>query len=409
MSETSPASAVSSTAPDAAGLNTQAPAANPDFVYSAESDKPVSGVDAPTSPQAPWGVWWRSRYWAWTLLLLALAGLAGALLAWQKINHIQEELARRSLDTGAQVIEARTLARQAQEATRELSLRLASAETRLSEVSLQRSQLEELMRSLSRSRDDNLVVEMEAGLRLAQQQAQLTGSAEPLLAALKSAEQRLVRAGQPRLSPVQRAIVKDSERIKSAALTDVPALLLRLDELVRLTDDLPVANAVLVADQPTALASADSGALAPKSPNPIKPAAPAQNSWWRFADAQALQEWSARALAGLREEAKSLLRVSRIDRPEAALLAPEQAYFLRENLKLRLLNARLALLSRQIEAARSDLSSAQTSLQRYFDASSRKTQAALAALQQAQVQLRTGELPRLDETLSALATAATGR
>ena len=409
MSETSPASAVSSTAPEAAGFNTQAPAAPPDFVYNVESDKPTSSMDAPTSPQAPWGVWWRSRFWAWTLLLLALAGLVGALLAWQKINRIQEELARRSLDTGAQVIEARTLARQAQEASRELSLRLASAETRLSEVSLQRSQLEELMRSLSRSRDDNLVVEMEAGLRLAQQQAQLTGSAEPLLAALKSAEQRLVRAGQPRLSPVQRAIVKDSERIKSAALTDVPALLLRLDELVRLTDDLPVANAVLVADQPAALAPADSGALAPKSPNAITPAAPVSNSWWRFVDGQALQEWSARALAGLREEAKSLLRVSRIDRPEAALLAPEQAYFLRENLKLRLLNARLALLSRQTEAARSDLSSAQTSLQRYFDASSRKTQAALAALQQAQVQLRTGELPRLDETLAALATAAAGR
>jgi uroporphyrin-3 C-methyltransferase len=103
------------------------------------------------------------------------------------------------------------------------------------------------------------------------------------------------------------------------------------------------------------------------------------------------------------------LRVSRIDQPEAALLAPEQSYFLRENMKLKLLNARLALLSRQTDAARSDLASVQTSLSRYFDASSRKTQAAKALLQQTQAQLRTSELPRFDDTLAALATASAGR
>jgi uroporphyrin-3 C-methyltransferase len=82
---------------------------------------------------------------------------------------------------------------------------------------------------------------------------------------------------------------------------------------------------------------------------------------------------------------------------------------LRENIKLKLLNARLALLSRQTDAARSDLASVQVSLTRYFDPSSRKTQAAKALLQQTQAQLRTTELPRFDETLAALATAAAGR
>jgi uroporphyrin-3 C-methyltransferase len=360
-------------------------------------------VDAAAVPEALW----RTRAWALGLLLLALAGAVGALLSWQKINHIQEELARRSTDSGAQAIEARTLARQAQEATRELSARLLATETRLNEVSLQRSQLEELMRSLSRSRDDNLVIDMEASLRLAQQQAQLTGSAEPLLAALKSAEQRLVRAAQPRLSPVQRAILKDSERIKSASLTDVPALVLKLDEIVRLIDDLPLVNQVMSDGAVTAPPEALNAAQA--SPAAGKAGAAPKSSFWSFMDMQALRDWSGRTLLGLREEAKSLLRVSRIDQPEAALLAPEQSYFLRENIKLKLLNARLALLSRQTGAARSDLASVQTSLQRYFDGSSRKTQAAMTALQQVQAQLRSGELPRLDETLAALATAAAGR
>jgi hypothetical protein len=93
-----------------------------------------------------------------------------------------EQLARQSADTGTQAIEARTMARQAQDLSRETAARLAVTETRLSEVSLQRSQLEELMQSLSRSRDENLVVDIESAMRLAQQQAQLTGSLEPLLA-----------------------------------------------------------------------------------------------------------------------------------------------------------------------------------------------------------------------------------
>ena len=389
MSDSSPATSPA-TAPAAA-----ASTANPDA-----SALPVGAAAVPEAL-------WRTRPWALGLLLLALAGAVGALLSWQKINHIQEELARRSTDAGAQAIEARTLARQAQEATRELSARLLATETRLNEVSLQRSQLEELMRSLSRSRDDNLVVDMEASLRLAQQQAQLTGSAEPLLAALKSAEQRLVRAAQPRLSPVQRAILKDSERIKSASLTDVPALVLKLDEIVRLIDDLPLVNQVMSDGAVTAPPEALNAAQA--SPAAGKAGAAPKSSFWSFMDMQSLRDWSGRTLLGLREEAKSLLRVSRIDQPEAALLAPEQSYFLRENIKLKLLNARLALLSRQTGAARSDLASVQTSLQRYFDGSSRKTQAAVTALQQVQAQLRSGELPRLDETLAALATAAAGR
>jgi uroporphyrin-3 C-methyltransferase len=103
------------------------------------------------------------------------------------------------------------------------------------------------------------------------------------------------------------------------------------------------------------------------------------------------------------------VRVSRIEEPDAALLSPEQSFFLRENLKLKLLNARLGLLSRQIDSVRSDLATASVSLGRYFDASSRKTQTAMTLLQQVQTQLKALELPRVDDTLAALSTAAAGR
>ena len=348
------------------------------------------------------------RRWALVLGVLAAAALLVSGLLWQKLGNIQEELARRSIDSGAQAIEARTLARAAQDSTRELSARLAVQETRISEVSLQRTQLEELMQSLSRSRDENLVVDIESALRLAQQQAQLTGSAEPLVAALRSADQRLSRAVQPRLNPLQRAIAKDMDLIRAASLTDVPVLLIKLDELVRLVDDLPQANAML-SNGSTRSAAAPSPVAAPSARTP---GASEDNHISRLGllfNRQALQAWSQRLLDGVWDEARKLLRVSRIDQPEAALLAPEQAFFMRENLKLRLLNARLGLLSRQTDTARTDLLNASAWLGKYFDPASRKTQAASQLLQQVQSQLKTSELPRLDDTMAALATAAAGR
>jgi len=106
------------------------------------------------------------------------------------------------------------------------------------------------------------------------------------------------------------------------------------------------------------------------------------------------------------EQIKGLVRVSRIEAPEAALLSPEQGFFLRENLKLKLLNARLGLLARQKDAARADLASAAVLVRRYADASSRKTTQMLQLLEQSGVQLKASEIPRLDESLAALTTAA---
>ncbi len=336
-------------------------------------------VDTATVPAAA-----ASRRQVLVLGAVAALALLLSVLLWDRQSRLQDQLARQSADVGTSAAEARALARQAQEQQRELAARQAVMEARLGEVALQRSQLDELMQSLSRSRDENLVVDIESAIRLAQQQAQLTGSVEPLLAALKTAEQRVQRVPQARLAPLQRALARDAARIKAAPLSDTPTLLARLDELVGLVDELPLANAVASGPAParetaTPAAQADLG------------------SRWR----QALQlAW---------DELRGLVRVSRIDQPEAVLLAPEQSFFLRENLKLVLLNARLGLLARQPEAARADLRKAAAALNKYFDGNSRRTRAAAGLLQQMLEQMKTLELPRVDDTLAALATAAAGR
>jgi uroporphyrin-3 C-methyltransferase len=329
-------------------------------------------------------------------------------LLWFKLSHIQETLARQSTDAGTLAVEAKTLAKAAQDAVRETSTRQNVMEAKLSEVALQRTQLEELMQSLSRSRDENLVVDIDSAVRLAQQQASLTGSAEPLLAALRAADQRIARAAQPRLTPLQRAIAKDIDRIKAATLADTPGLLIKLDELARLVDELPVINAVAQASNNSAVKvalaakpSAKSASAASRSASSASDSVANPLSAW--------PQWLQLVAGAVRDEARGLVRVSKIDNPQGVLLSPEQSFFIRENLKLKILNARLGLLARQGEASHADLGQAATSLANYFDTSNHMTQQAQALVAQLQSQMKAVDLPRIDDTLAALATAAAGR
>jgi uroporphyrin-3 C-methyltransferase len=330
---------------------------------------------------------WRRPVVRYAVMALATAGALGSGLMWFKLSNIQEQLAKQTADSGSQAMEARLSAKQAQDLSRETAAQLAVMEAKLSEVALQRSQLEELMQSLSRSRDENLVVDIDSALRLALQQSQLTGSVQPLLAALKSAEQRLNKVAQPRLAPVLRAILRDTDRIKAAAVTDTPGLLLKVDELVRAVDDLPLLNAV--------------GVRVKELPTPLV----AQSSWAR---AISLSWWQ-RTAQELFGDMRDLVRISRVDQPDASLLAPDQSYFVRENVKLRLLNARLSLLARHFDVARSDLTQVNQDLLKYFETSSRQGQTTLTLAREVLEQAKQTELPRIDDTLTALTTAAAGR
>jgi uroporphyrin-III C-methyltransferase len=336
---------------------------------------------------------------------LAVLALGASALLWQELQTARRELARRSTDTGTAVTEVRTQSARAEALVQELQARLGVAELRLSEVSLQRSQLEELMLSVSRTRDDSLVQDLESALQLAQQQALLTGSVQPLITALQSAEARIGRAAQPRLNPVSRAIARDIERIRAAALADLPALASRIDEQIRQIDELPLLNA---APASQAGAPAAAGEVRPSVAAAAAPAG-ADASFWQGLRAW-WDDWSARAWAAVSERGSELVRVHRMDRPDAALLAPEQEFFLRENAKLKLLNARMALLARQSVTATADLNDVESILQRYFDDRSNATRSALEALQGLRNDLRQQEqLPRPDDTLAALAAAAAGR
>jgi len=363
---------------------------------------PLENAAPPPTTLSPGERFGARRLWVVAVVLLALLGAAALAVAWrtqQRVQELQQELVRRQQDSQVQATEARTLAKQAQESAREALTKAGLLEGRVAEVALQRGQLEDLIQSLSRSRDENLLVDIEAAIRVAQQQSAITGSAEPLVATLRQADERLARYSQPRLEGVRRAIARDLDRVKAVGVADISALNIRLDEAVRLIDDLPLL-AVAEPRKPGDARERAAKAAAASS----APAASGLAGWWAALQ-QHVQTWSDIAW----NEVRSLIRVTRIDHPEAILLAPEQAFFVRENLKLRLLNARLAVLSRQFDTAQSDLQTARTSLERYFDRSSRKVTVALELIKQVAAQARQVSLPRPDDTLAALSTATAGR
>lgn len=347
------------------------------------------------------------RWWGFLALVLTVLCIASVALAWEtqrRLRSLEQELVKRQQDSQSQSAEARMLARQSQDASREAAAKVALLEARVSEVALQRSQVEELMQAMSRSRDENVVSDMEAALRVALQQSAITGSAEPLVATLTQIDERLGRHSQPRLERVRRAVARDLERVKAIGVADVASLSIRLDEAVRLVDELPLLAMAEPRRQPTDAAQRRAAARAATAATAASAASAAEAGWRE----QALDLWD-RSIAAVWNEVRSLVRVTRIENPDAALAAPEQAFFVRENLKLRLLNARLALLSRQFDSAQADLRDAQAMLDRYFDRNARRVQSTSDLLRQVMNQARQTGVPRPDDTLAALAAVAAGR
>lgn len=351
--------------------------------------------------------------WAGAALLTALVAVT-TWVSWetrQQVGGLEQELVKRQQGSSEQSSEARVLARQAQDSARESAAKVSVLEERLAEVGLQRGQLEELIQSLTRSRDENLVNDIEASIRVSLQQASLTGAAEPLAAALRTAEERLSRSDQPRLERLRRAVTHDLEKVQEVGVADLGTLLFKLDEAVRLVDDLPLvaaggdANARGRATGVPASAASAVAARAVKTGKAASTPASAADPAWH----ERLSDWKL-PLQAVWEQVAALVRVTRIDHPEAMLLAPDQAYFVRENLKLRLLNARLSLLSRQHASAEADLQSCLAAVSRYFDTKARKTVVMQELLQQVVAQGKQVVIPRPDETLAVIATlAATAR
>jgi uroporphyrin-3 C-methyltransferase/uroporphyrinogen III methyltransferase/synthase len=323
------------------------------------------------------------------VFLLLLAALAWS--THNRMTHLRQEMAR-SLQKGeATNNETIALARQVQEQTKELQGKVAALENRQSEAQTQQLALEQLYQDLSKNRDEWALAEIEQVLSTASQQLQLAGNVPGALIALQNADRSLSRADKPQFITIRRAIARDTEKLKALPGIDMTGLALRIDNVITQVDTLPMLSDY----KPVAPSElAKTGRAKPARPGAPEPAPNA------FATRlhQLWTSWTGE----MWDEVRQLIRVRSVDTPDALMLSPSESYFMRENLKLRLLNARLALLSRNEAAFRSDLITAQETLAKYFDARARSTQSAQAALRQVQTNNLAIDMPTLADSLNAV-------
>lgn len=358
---------------------------------SPETPAPETAASAPAAAQsAPAPGRPRPASRKLILAVAAVALLFGAqwLETRLRLSAVQEELARRLTESDGQSKEARAISRQNQEALQALAAKVGALEAQLAESQGQQLALESMYQELSKGSDDRVIAEVEQAVSIAAQQLQLAGNVEAALIALTGAEARLARSASPQFLGVRKLIARDIERLRALPTADVPGMATKLESVIASVDAMPLA----FEQRPvagTAAATKGSGPAKKPAAEPVAPAAAAPTWWQRF-------------LADAWAEFRHLVRIERIDQADPGLLAPQQSFFLRENLKLRLVNARLALLARDGKSFREDMKQAQAWLERYFDGRAKPVQGALEVVRTLGATDVAIEPPTLNETLAAL-------
>lgn len=390
----------SATPPNSENTPPEVPLAKPTVETVAQpTEQSPAQPEAPATPAAP--VWrgWRPQWPGFFLqgnvrqkTILSLLAFLLALQWWSArtdISDLRREMAQR-LQSGDNInSQTKLIASRVDDEVKTLQGKVAVLEARQLESQGQQLALEQLYQDLAKNRDDWALAEVEQVLSTASQQLQLAGNVRGALIALQNADARLTRADRPQFIAIRRAIAKDIDNLKSLPSVDLTGIAVRLDALVAQIDGMP-----LLSDEKPGLV-----APAPKSRlSPIKGTASKTSGDWRSVIQERWNSWS----SDMWNEVRQLVQVRTVGTPEALLLSPGEAFFARENLKLRLLNARLALLSRNDAAFRSDLNEAEHALNRYFDTRAKTTQSAQELLKQLQGSLLSIEMPTLANSLNAV-------
>jgi uroporphyrin-3 C-methyltransferase len=307
-------------------------------------------------------------------LILAIAAVALAGWQWsdsrRSFGLFEREVAKRLGEADALSRDTRALAAQSRDTMGDVAARLGQLESRMFETQNQRLALESLYRDLSRSRDEWTLAEVEQVLLIANQQLQLAGNVKAALIALETADARLARMDRPQLTALRRVINQDMERLKGAPYVDVVGMALRLDNVMNQVDALPLAM----------------------EQRPARPNAEMDSSGAGF--------WQRLWREG-KQDLRDLIRIQNVQKPEVPLLSPDQAFFLRENLKFRLLGARLSLLARDEASFRADLKAASEWLARYYDGGNKSVATAQSTLKQLLQSDIGGQLPDISASLDA--------
>jgi uncharacterized protein HemX len=299
-------------------------------------------------------------------LILALISLIGTAYLWYTLYSRQDLLSTDVVGTLNRL--------QAQD--KELRESLTPIEEDMVLVrenqSIIRSALDKLQGEMVRNRTEWMLSEAEQLLVIANHRLQLARDVSSALAALRAADRQLMQVARPDLLPIRREIAREISQLEAIEKTDVAGIALKLANLAASVDQLPL---VLQAR-----------ASAPAAP----PAVASADADWRD---------SAR---GLWKDLIGLVRIRYDIERRPPLLAPEQQYFLRENVRLLLYGAQHAILQGNTSIYRQNLETVRRWVKEYFD-----SQAQVVVSLQSDIDTLMGvklaaELPPVSASLEAL-------
>ena len=286
----------------------------------------------------------------WALLLALISiGVAGFAL-WQAYEwrtqsvSLREEVAKRLQESDQAVGESRASAQREHESLNTIMAKIGALEGQFSKSEGYAMALEALYQQFSRSQEDRIIAEVQQAVELAGQQLQYAGNIEMALIVLREAQTRLERNDHGQFASLRQALKADIEKLNRQDTFDMPRTAERLEHMLKKIDELPLAYYEEV--------SADGPPVRPVEKAPGEGAA-------HFFRGLAADVWV---------ELRSLVKFERLDTEnEPVLLAPDQSVYLRENVRIRLLTARLAMLARDGHTYISDLEQARNWIERFFD------------------------------------------
>ncbi|HDI3325759.1 TPA: uroporphyrinogen-III C-methyltransferase [Vibrio cholerae] len=210
--------------------------------------------------------------------------------------------------------------------------------------------------------NDWLLAEADYLVKLAGRKLFLEHDVETATQLMESADQRIAALNDPSLTPLRKAMANDITTLKNIPLIDRDGLVLRLISLQQQIDSLPLANAILPADQP-------------------------QTSQ---AVSENIDDWQTNLKNSLKAFADNFITFRSRDGNVIPLLSPTQHFYLRENLQAKLETAIKGVYTEQQTLYRTALDTAAQWSTSFFNPDDKAVQsfnAALAQLAQQQVQV----------------------
>ncbi len=229
------------------------------------------------------------------------------------------------------------------------------------------------------NRDEWLLAETEYLLRLANQRILMSKEISGPLAMLQSADTILREIDDVSLVPLRRAIADDIAALSRTESVDVDGEYLQLASLTAGIDELKLHDIPEFSND-----DAD---------EPVEASMPEQPT---------LRDSAAKVGGAIKATLGKVFVVRQRDQPMEAMLPPQQELYLRQNLRLMLEQAQLALLARKPDIYQQSLDKAQQWIARYFIAEDAATQAALETLEQARTTNIDPPLPDISGSYRAL-------